>query len=1199
MKKLKIIIAFLMTVMMLPVVPYAEDSVVRYDFETVEEIKEAFGETTVVTLSSGYNGKGASLKSSGKKVTSTVENLKIGSNSAYIAQKLKVSGSAGAEITLGGKDGIIRIGMNNGTVYVYDAGEWKALSQYNENIWFDLTIRTDLSKGNFLVYVDGMQLSNSFWTSIGEITYITYSVNGGKSGELCIDDLYINSNMQLRRVMASSSGNVTVSTIPETRDFVPYNVPEKGIEISARNGEEEVTVSSELTEEGKTADKILDNNPQTYWQAGVPEEPEDKGLSMMINKENSAGSITVASYSFAPEKSVVILEQDILTTETLSEKALPYFYSSDGEIALSTVITGQRMVATGSTLVNEVQPDRWYHLKYVMNISSHTCEIYLDGVHKLTEKAFRDEVSDISKIQYYVSSGKTGTFYVDNVSIKLGSEDSEPIFVEDFETYSEGTTKLDGWGSSNGGGSISVEHYRLKEGPKYPQRVVLDLKRIGNLEQAEIVFPQGHSYKFDVEISRNGRAFSQIAQFNERYYGGTVKFAFSPVSARYIRITFTDGQDGVHATMSEFNTWWQKRTPEENLAFTANVKASSELDSEHDERGIADNEIAKFARFGEWRPAEDDKTPWVELSWQEVKNIDRIVLHDSAILEENIKKGTLTFSDGSEIKVNEIAPSGMPLVLDFEAKSVNWVRFTIDEYEGAAALSEMQVYPVGEKPELIEYIEPWKVITLNEDYASKWTVAADIDDDGMAELLSCRTQYNHYDSDNHEVRAACAMELDGTIIWTWGNKGEGVTTMGADSPFQVHDIDNDGVEEVLLCTQTELVILDARNGKEEKRYPLPVGESHPEKWATDCILVANISGGEYPSDIIIKSRYYETWAYTKDWKLLWHVSMPGGMKIGHHPLPVDIDNDGHDEVIVGYSLVNPDGSYRWIMDKNEYLSDLDASHSHCDSIKMLNYYVVGDVDENGVLNENDAVLLEGLIGKEASEYQLKAGDTDADGALTENDLALLKQRLNHEIKTFPNKGLKPEDIRICLCLCGSCDIVMIDGNGRRKWAEEDGLHYETILTGKLMKGSEEMFIVSNPNMPHLMSQTGNQPIFVHDIDGNLIQGRFGFEWNRKPSVINWNGEEDWIYSPADGLLVDINMDVKARTLAPTRGHDSAMAYMVPRGDKAFRLDFNGDGKQDLANLTDTGGKVELYIYLNEDGKVVADGIGSGHNVSFY
>ncbi len=911
--------------------------------------------------------------------------------------------------------------------------------------------------------------------------------------------------------------------------YYPDGLSGEGVvtEIATKNTA--VFVTSEVY--GREKAYATDSNPQTYWQSDELPMAEDKGKSLMLDKIYSDDSMLLAEYSFAPEKNILVFEEDVLVTDITGEKALPYFYGSDGEIALTTVITDSKMVVTGSTIVSEVKPDTWYKLKFIFNIPNRTCDVYVDGVLKLSNKSFREDADNISSIRYHITNGNAGQFYADNIKITRG-EGGETILDENFENYNEGESLSSMWKTASEEGNVCAERYDPSERSKFPQNIVLDLKKIDYLENIEITFPHNCFYKFKAEVSKNGKNYAHIAVFDDKFYGGTVNFSVSPVAGRFLRITFIDGEGDVLPAVSEIKVTSGPKTPEENLAFTANIKSSS-ANSGYDARNLNDNIISCFDNIGEWRAASNDSSPWIQLSWDEEKTVDRVVLYPSVQPKDNIKTGLLSFSDGSSIEVTDIPKAGTPLVIDFETKKITYIRFTITKYEGTASLSEMQVYPEGEKPELIEYIEPWKVVTINEDYGSKWLVSADIDNDGDVELISARSQTEQFNVDNHAVKTACAMELDGSLIWTWGVKGEGLTTMGADSACQVYDIDNDGILEVLLCTQTEFVILDARNGQEEKRYPLPVGQSHPSEWATDCIVIANISGNSYPSDIIVKSRYHEAWAYTKDWEPIWHVSMPGGMKIGHQPLPVDIDNDGYDEVMVGYSLVNPDGSYRWIMDKTEYLSDLKKGHT--DSVKILNH----------------------------------------------------------------GEGVKPEDIRICLCLCGACDIVMIDGNGKRVWAEEDGLHYETILTGNLMKGSDETFIISNPNVPEYMDESGNQPIYIHDINGNLLVKRYGFEWNRKPSIINWSGDEDWIYMPADGVMVDINMNIMARTLAPVRGHDSAMAYNVSSGDTVYRLDFNGDGRQDLANLTDAGGKVELYIYLNENGKIVSDGTGSGYNVSFY
>ena len=719
----------------------------------------------------------------------------------------------------------------------------------------------------------------------------------------------------------------------------------------------------------------------------------------------------------------------------------------------------------------------------------------------------------------------------------------------------------------------------------------------GTMQQALMHTSGWHSYKFIIDYNANKTSL----YIDEQLIGQPVQFATTISNLNFVQLRGTeyaqtiyylddikvDGLSDVtsYAADSLYFTdkdgmFVQGPQPGGELNRAVISKSSSQ----------AGNGTAVFACFNENNILQSVKTV----------TIDRVVIHDSAILEDNIIKGVLSFSDGSELEVTDIPASGKTRIVDFPERSVNWVRFTLKEFEGEAAVSEIQVFPVGEKPELVEYIEPWKVINLNQDYTSTWFVSADIDNDGEAEMLGCRCALDGYEG--HPVVNACAFELDGTIIWTWGEGGAGADDPGGDPGFQIYDIDNDGVFEVLLTAENDFVILDARNGKEKKRYPLPKYESDPTRTATDAITIANISGNDYPSDIIIKTRYWSVWAFTKDWDLIWYFDMPGGMQVGHRPYPVDIDNDGYDEVSIGFCMINPDGSIRYMLDPDEFKSPLIYEHSHCDSFKMAEYYVVGDVDGNSVINEKDAVLLRKLIDgeQEAAPEQFRAGDTDGDGILTEKDYELLEQKLRHEIKAFPNRGLSMEDVRICLCLCGGFDIVMIDGNGKRVWAQEDGMHYETIVMAQMFENSNEKQIVTNPFIPSQVGKcTGTMPIYIFDMEGNLLEARYSFMEIRFPCVINWNGKQDYLYMGPEGLMYDGNMRIRARTLAPTRGLEPIMLYPQSRGDKAYNLDLNGDGRQDIVNRTITGNGPVMYIYLNERGKVVADDIGSGYNVTFY
>ena len=219
-------------------------------------------------------------------------------------------------------------------------------------------------------------------------------------------------------------------------------------------------------------------------------------------------------------------------------------------------------------------------------------------------------------------------------------------------------------------------------------------------------------------------------------------------------------------------------------------------------------------------------------------------------------------------------------------------------------------------------VSPWKTIELEPDFSGQWLVAGDLDKDpskneglGDLEFVTAR---NH----NQSVTAMSAYKLDGTLLWKWGQAGAGGSTLTYDVPVQIYDIDGDGKNEVIFSEEGFLVILDGSNGKEINRYPLPEGLR-----VADCITFANLRGRERASDIIIKTRYTKLWAYTSDWKELWNWTPKDGYKTCHHPTPIDLDGDGRDEIMAGYTMVDDDGTEIWTFSSEKV--SLSSGHLDC------------------------------------------------------------------------------------------------------------------------------------------------------------------------------------------------------------------------------------------------------------------------------
>jgi len=240
---------------------------------------------------------------------------------------------------------------------------------------------------------------------------------------------------------------------------------------------------------------------------------------------------------------------------------------------------------------------------------------------------------------------------------------------------------------------------------------------------------------------------------------------------------------------------------------------------------------------------------------------------------------------------------------------------------GAADPLFFNTSDTGPPPVDVPVIRPWKIVPLDPDYGGQWVVAADLDADGEVEFVACE---NHNVGDVHYTSTAVAQNLDGTVLWRWGDPDVGRKKWHHDVACQIHDWDGDGKAEVILATQGAIVELDGRTGHERSRIRIPDD-------ATDCIAFADLAGRGRPTDILVKDRYHNIYAYGCSGELLWHVRDPGGYPTAHQPRPMDLDGDGRDEIAAGYTMLNADGSVRWTFKS----SQIDMNRGHLDCIRLI------------------------------------------------------------------------------------------------------------------------------------------------------------------------------------------------------------------------------------------------------------------------
>jgi len=167
----------------------------------------------------------------------------------------------------------------------------------------------------------------------------------------------------------------------------------------------------------------------------------------------------------------------------------------------------------------------------------------------------------------------------------------------------------------------------------------------------------------------------------------------------------------------------------------------------------------------------------------------------------------------------------------------------------------------------------------------------DLNGDGRADVVVVQSR-------GQNITCVTALDLDGKRLWQRGQANRNNRQLTSDVAVQIYDWDNDGKNEVLVIEGRTLRILDGATGTVEREFAVP---------SNDSILIGNFTGASRPNDLMIKDRYKNIWVCDKDLNLLWNKTV----NTGHFPMNIDVDGDGRDELLCGYTLFGPDGKVKW------------------------------------------------------------------------------------------------------------------------------------------------------------------------------------------------------------------------------------------------------------------------------------------------
>jgi hypothetical protein len=192
----------------------------------------------------------------------------------------------------------------------------------------------------------------------------------------------------------------------------------------------------------------------------------------------------------------------------------------------------------------------------------------------------------------------------------------------------------------------------------------------------------------------------------------------------------------------------------------------------------------------------------------------------------------------------------------------------------------------------------------------------DLDGDGRMDILIAQNIPRVRGDAFDHISCLTAVTFDGKVLWQSGKPDPRNGLLTNDTPFQIHDVDADGKNDVVLVKDFQLQILDGRTGEKKRSAWMPAAPPAKERpyelVSGDSIAFLNLSGAPYATEILVKDRYRYFWIFDRNLKLLWK----GEGQTGHYPYPYDIDGDGKEEFVIGYAMWDHNGRQIWSRDED-------------------------------------------------------------------------------------------------------------------------------------------------------------------------------------------------------------------------------------------------------------------------------------------
>ena len=180
----------------------------------------------------------------------------------------------------------------------------------------------------------------------------------------------------------------------------------------------------------------------------------------------------------------------------------------------------------------------------------------------------------------------------------------------------------------------------------------------------------------------------------------------------------------------------------------------------------------------------------------------------------------------------------------------------------------------------------------------------DLEGDGRMDIVFGQVLHHGPKDANSEVSCLTAVTLEGKVLWQIGEPDPWKDNLSNDVAFQIHDLDGDGRNEVIYCKGMELIVADGRTGRTKYKASTPATPANTPaprnrfpRILGDSIYFCDFRGQGRAGDLVLKDRYNSLWVFNDKLELLWQAQC----NTGHYPFAYDIDGDGKDELMMGYT----------------------------------------------------------------------------------------------------------------------------------------------------------------------------------------------------------------------------------------------------------------------------------------------------------